>query len=315
VDDRLSNPEHGEPLEQEVNGPAEPRHRSGFAAIIGRPNVGKSTLLNQLLGQKVAIVTPKPQTTRSRILGIKTLPTAQIIFVDTPGLHRPRNLINRRMVEAAEHSVEEADVLLWVIDARDGVTNEDRDIAERLCAEARPVCVVLNKIDIRSSSQLLPLLATLDQILPGRDVVPVSALTGTNVTELLRQIIRMLPEGPQLYDPETFTDQTERMLVQEVVREKVLLQTRQEVPYAIAVTVDKFEEKGSLAVISATIHVERDSQKGILIGQRGTRIKEIGRAARLELEQMLGRRIYLELFVRVQEEWTKREGLLKEFGL
>jgi GTPase len=292
-----------------------PGHRSGFVAIVGRPNVGKSTLLNQLLGQKVAIVTPKPQTTRSRVLGIKTLAAAQIIFIDTPGLHKPRNLINRRMVEAAERALEEADLLLWMVDARDGITHEDRGIADRLRAGTRPVCVVLNKIDLLKSAQLLPLLATLDELLPGRDVVPVSALTAANLEELLRVIVRALPEGPRLYDAETFTDQTERMLVQEVVREKVLLQTRQEVPYAVAVTVDKFEEKGNLAVISATIHVERDSQKGILIGQRGARIKEIGRAARLELEQMLDRRIYLELFVRVQEEWTTRAALLKEFGL
>jgi GTPase len=290
-------------------------YRSGFVAIIGRPNVGKSTLLNQLLGQKVAIVTPKPQTTRGRVLGIKTLATAQIIFIDTPGLHKPRNLINRRMLEAAERALEEADLLLWMVDARDGITREDRDIADRLRAGTRPACVVLNKIDLLKSAQLLPLLATLAELLPGHDVVPVSALTAANLEELLRVIVTALPEGPRLYDAETFTDQTERMLVQEVVREKVLLQTRQEVPYAVAVTVDQFEEKGNLAVISATIHVERDSQKGILIGQRGARIKEIGRAARLELEQMLDRRIYLELFVRVQEEWTTREAMLKEFGL
>ena len=290
-------------------------HRSGFVAIIGRPNVGKSTLLNELLGQKVAIVTPKPQTTRGRILGIKTLPDAQIIFIDTPGLHRPRNLINRRMVEIAERAAEEADLRLWVLDAEEGITAADRAIAERLQREGPPTCVVLNKIDRVGRNALLPLLATVEQLLPGRDVVPVSALRQTNFAELLAQVVRMLPEGPRYYDAEAFTDQTERMLAQEVVREKVLLQTRAEVPYAVAVTVDKFEDKDALAVITATIHVERDSQKAIVIGAGGARIKEIGRAARLELEHMLGRRVYLELFVRVQEEWTKREALLKEFGL
>lgn len=291
------------------------QHRSGFVAIIGRPNVGKSTLLNQLLGQKVAIVTPKPQTTRGRILGIKTLENAQIIFIDTPGLHRPRNLITRRMVEVAERAAEEADLRLWVVDAGEGITAADRMIAERLRAEKAPTCAVLNKIDRVSRNDLLPMLAGLDQILPGRDVVPVSALRRTNFKELLDQIVRLLPEGPRYYDAEEFTDQTERMLAQEVVREKVLLQTRAEIPYAVAVTVDKFEDKGNLAVITASIHVERESQKAIVIGAGGTRIKEIGRAARLELEQMLGRRVYLELFVRVQQEWTKREALLKEFGL
>jgi len=290
-------------------------HRSGFVALLGRPNVGKSTLLNCLLGQKVAIVTPKPQTTRQRILGIKTLPDAQIVFIDTPGLHVPRNLINRRMVQVAQRASEEADLLLWVVDAADGITTGDRKIAERLQSERRPLCVVLNKIDRRTTAELLPLLAGIDQLLPGRDVVPVSAEQGTNIDELINVILRFLPEGPRFYDADAVTDQTERMLAQEAVREQVLLQTRQEIPYAVAVTIDKFEEKQDLAVISATIHVEKDSQKGILIGQRGTRIKEIGQAARLEIERLLDRRVYLELFVRVQEEWTTREALLREFGL
>jgi GTPase len=288
-------------------------HRSGFVAIIGRPNVGKSTLLNQLLGQKVAIVTPKPQTTRGRILGILTQPQAQVIFIDTPGLHRPRNVVNRRMVETAERAAAEADVRLWVVDAAAGITAADRLIADQLKAGAE-TCVALNKIDGLPRNALLPLLATLDEMLPGRHVIPVSALRKTNFKELLAQVARLLPEGPRYYDADVFTDQTERMLAQEVIREKVLLQIEAEVPYAVAVTIDQFEDKGKVAVISATIHVERASQKGILIGAGGRRIKEIGRAARLELEQLLGRRLYLELFVRVQEEWTKRQALLKEFG-
>ena len=292
-----------------------PGHKSGFVALVGRPNVGKSTLLNRLLGQKVAIVTPKPQTTRHRVLGIKTLPAAQIVFVDTPGLHRARSLINRRMVEAAERAAADADILVWVLDATAGVGTPDRDIAERLASERRPVCVALNKIDRVGRPQLLPLLAAVDQVLPRRDVVPVSATKGTNLDALVGVIVRLLPEGPQLYDAETITDQTERALAQELVREQVLLQTREEVPYAVAVEINTFEDKPNVTVISATIHVERNSQKGIVVGERGQRIKEIGRAARLELERVLGRRVYLELFVRVQEEWTQRESLLKEFGL
>jgi GTP-binding protein Era len=292
-----------------------PGHKSGFVAIVGRPNVGKSTLLNEILGQKVAIVTPKPQTTRSRILGIKTLDEAQLIFVDTPGLHRARTLLNRRMVEVAERALQEADEVLWLLDATEGVRGEDRSIAGRLIEAGRPLCIVLNKIDRVGRDHLLPILAEIDRLLPGRDVVPVSARTGANLPELLGQIVRMLPEGPRYYEADTLTDQTERMLVQEVVREQVLLQTRDEVPYAVAVTIDRFEDKGKLAVVSATIHVERASQKGIVIGARGARIKAIGSAARLELERLLGRRLHLELFVRVQEQWTTREALLKEFGL
>ncbi len=292
-----------------------PAHKSGFVALVGRPNVGKSTLLNRLLGQKVAIVTPKPQTTRHRVLGIKTLPDAQIVFVDTPGLHRARSLINRRMVEAAERAAADADILVWVLDATAGLGTADREIAERLAGERRPVCVVLNKIDLVPRPHLLPILAAVDQVLPGRDVVPVSATKGTNLDPLVGVIVRLLPEGPQLYDAETVTDQTERALARELVREQVLLQTREEVPYAVAVEINTFEDKPNVTVISATIHVERKSQKGIVVGERGQRIKEIGRAARLELERVLGRRVYLELFVRVQEEWTQRESLLKEFGL
>ena len=295
--------------------PPELPHRAGFVALVGRPNVGKSTLLNQLLGQKVAIVSPKPQTTRTRILGIKTLPHAQMVFVDTPGLHQARTLLSRRMVDTAQRAADDADLRLYVVDATDGITAGDRHIVALLRQNERPVCVVLNKIDRLQRNALLPLLAGIEQLLPGRDVVPVSALTGTNVPALLEQVVRLLPEGPSYYDAHTSTDQTERMLVQEVVREQILLQLRAEVPYTVAVTVDRFEERRSVTSIAATIHVARDSQKGILVGAGGSRIKEIGRAARIELEQMLGRRLYLELFVRVQEEWTTRLALLKEFGL
>jgi len=288
-------------------------HRSGFVAIVGRPNVGKSTLLNRLLEQKIAIVTPKPQTTRRRILGIKTLPAAQVIFVDTPGLHRPRRMINRRMVEAAEQAMADADLVLWVIDAAGGVTPADREIAARWAASAQPVCVVPNKIDRVAKPALLPLLATIAALLPGRDIVPVSAADGTNCDTLLRQIVDLLPPGPRYYDAETVTDQSVRVLVAELVREKVLLETRQEIPYAVAVTVDAFDEQPHLTRISATIHVERDSQKAIVIGRGGGRIKSIGQAARREIEAMLGRHIFLELFVRVQADWTTRESLVKEF--
>jgi GTP-binding protein Era len=290
-------------------------HRAGYVAIIGRPNVGKSTLINQILGQKIAIVTPKPQTTRGRILGIKTAPHYQVVLIDTPGLHDSPTLLNRRMKEAAESALGDADVVLWVIDTERPLTPADARFAKRLVDENSDVCVALNKIDRKSRADLLPILAAIDALLPGRHVVPVSALDGTNVDELVRQIVEMLPLGPRFYGEEVFTDQTERALVQEVVREKVLLETRHEVPYAVAVTVETFEEKGDLAIVDATIHVERESQKAIIIGAKGVRIKKIGTDARIELEEVLGRRVFLRLFVRVQEKWTTNPARLKEFGL
>jgi GTP-binding protein Era len=290
-------------------------HRSGFVALVGRPNVGKSTLLNQLLGQKVAIVSPKPQTTRHRILGVLNLANAQIAFLDTPGLHRPRSLINKRMVQVAEGAIGEADVVVWVVDGSAQVSQEDEGIARQLLQQARRLCVAVNKIDRVPRPSLLPLLARLSELVPDKDVVPVSAMKGTNVDRLLDQIVALLPLGAPLYDPDTLTDQTERTLVEEAVREQVLLQTRQEVPYAIAVTVEKFEEKEKVTVIHAAVHVERHSQKGIVIGARGNRIKQISQAARQEIEKLLGRRIYLELFVRVQEDWSKDERRLRELGL
>lgn len=290
-------------------------HRSGFIAIVGRPNVGKSTLLNALLGHKVAIVTPKPQTTRGRILGVLTLPEAQVAFVDTPGLHEARSLLNQRMVRRAREAMQEADAVLWVLDASEGVTEEEEAMAGELSKLGERLCVAVNKIDKVRKDELLPILARLDQLLPGVDVIPVSATEGANFPELLRELVRRLPPGPRLFDPDQLTDQTERALAAEVIREKVMLQTHQEVPYAVAVTVDRFEEKENVTVIAATIHVERPSQKPIVIGHKGTRIKAIGQAARRELEELLGRRVYLELFVRVQEGWTKDERRLREFGL
>lgn len=289
-------------------------HRSGYVAIVGRPNVGKSTLLNRILGQKVAIVTPKPQTTRGKILGIKTTPQAQVLFIDTPGLHDSPSLLNQRMMESAEAALSDADVVLWMLDVERSLSVAERRFAARLKERETPVCVALNKIDLKKRAELIPFVAEIAALLPGRDVVPVSAAKGTNVDELLAQLVDMLPVGPRYYDDETLTDQTERMLVQEVVREKVLLLTHHEVPYAVAVTVDAFEEKDDLAVVDATIHVERPSQKAIVIGARGALIKRIGTDARHELEKVLGRRVYLRLFVRVQEKWTANPARIKEFG-
>jgi GTP-binding protein Era len=290
-------------------------HRSGFIAIVGRPNVGKSTLLNRLVGSKVAIVSPKPQTTRRRILGVTTLPDAQLLFYDTAGWHRARSLLNKRMVQDTEGVIADADVVLWVVDALAGLRDDDRYLCDRLRAAGRPTCIAVNKIDRRARAALLPQLAEIGALLPEAEIVPVSALEGENVPKLIEILASLLPEGPRLYDEDTITDQTERKLVEEIIREQIFLQMREEVPYAVGVVIEKFEERDDLAVISAAIHVERKTQKGIVIGAGGARIKEIGRAARLEAEDMLGRRVYLELFVRVNEDWTTDPRRLTEMGL
>jgi len=296
----------------------DPQYRCGFVALVGRPNVGKSTLLNTLVGAKVAIVTPKPQTTRNRIIGIKTLPQAQLIFVDTPGIHRhPGSLLNQRMVEAALYILKETDVVLFLVDAQRGVVPADEEIGQRLSGARVPVVVVVNKIDLISRTALLPLLERLATLLPERDLVPVSALTGENTAELLNTIIAALPVSPALYPSDELTDQSERVLAQEVVREQLFLHTQQEIPYATAVVVEEFSEKPEkqLLLIRAVIYVERSSQRAIIIGDRGSRLKQIGQAARLQLEAFFGCKVFLELFVKVAKGWTNNLAMLKELGL
>ena len=292
-------------------------HRSGFVAIAGRPNVGKSTLLNQLLGEKVAIVTPKPQTTRNRITGIKTAPSYQIIFLDTPGIHRPHSLMNQRMVETALKTLNEVDAVLWLVDVSEGIGSEDERIAGIIRESRATTLILLNKIDLIPKPELLPLMERYAALLPGREIVPISALKGENLTLLLELIEKSLPEGPRYYLEGEVTDQTERFLAAEIIREKIFLLTREEVPYATAVTIEEFVEKRekSLIVIKATIHAERETQKGILIGKKGSMLKEIGRQAREEIELLLGCRIFLELFVRVDKDWTHDPRALRELGL
>ena len=291
--------------------------RSGYVAIIGRPNVGKSTLLNQILGEKVAIVSPKPQTTRNRITGIRTTPTSQIIFLDTPGIHRGHSPMNRRMVDTALQTLDEVDGVLWLLDAHDKIKQEEERIAETLRGVETPVLILINKIDLVSKGKLLPLMERCAQLLPGKEIVPVSALKGEGLDILLNIVERWLPQGEPFFTEGEYTDQSERFLASEVVREKVFLLTREEIPYGVAVTIDEFIEKEekNLIVILATIHTERDSHKGILIGKRGAMLKEIGKQAREELEALLGCRIFLELFVRVDPNWTQNPHLLIEMGL
>lgn len=291
--------------------------RSGYIAIVGRPNVGKSTLLNQLLGTKVAIVTPKPQTTRNRIVGIRTTDRMQMVFLDTPGIHRARNLMNRRMVEVALQTLQEVDAVLWLLDARQRIGPEDESIAQSLRGLECSVVVLLNKIDLVAKSKLLPLIQDCSELLPGKEIVPISALKGENLPVLLELIEKGLPEGPRYFPEGEFTDQTERFIAAEIVREKVFLLTREEIPYGVAVTIDEFTEREEkyLVVIKATVHTEREAHKPILIGKRGALLKEIGQQAREELEKLLGCRIFLELFIRVDRGWTQNPRLLTEMGL
>lgn len=298
--------------------PSDRQYRCGFVALVGRPNVGKSTLLNLLVGAKVAIVSPKPQTTRTRLLGIKTTPSAQLIFVDTPGLHQHAgSLLNKRMVESALMALQDTDVAVFLVDAQRGLTPDDETIAQRLAELRAPVIVGVNKIDLLPRSMVLPLLERLAGLLPERELVPISARSGENTDELLNTIIAALPISPALYPDDELTDQSERVIAQEMVREQLFLQTHHEVPYATAVVVEEFREREdkALLTIRAVIYVERPSQRAILIGERGARLKEIGQRAREQLQAFFGCKIYLELFVKVMKGWTNSSRILTELGL
>ena len=287
-------------------------HRAGFAAIVGRPNVGKSTLLNRLLGQKVAIVSSKPQTTRTRILGVLTRPEAQLALLDTPGLHTAKGGLNARMVQQALQTLSDADMALFLIEA--GPPNIDsatRKALDQVKAARKPVLLIINKIDTVKKQDLLPLIERWKDEHAWTEVYPLSALTGDNVEGFVEALIRHLPEGPALFPSETWTDVPERELCAEFVREQVLKQTEQEVPYSCAVVIDQFDEverevgPRGLTRILATLLVERDSQKAIIIGKGGARLKEIGSRSRHEMERLLGCKVYLQLHVRVEPGWTQ----------
>lgn len=290
--------------------------RSGFATIIGRPNVGKSTLLNSLIGQKIVIMSDKPQTTRNKIQGVLTRKDAQIVFLDTPGIHKPRHRLGERLNEMAKSTLAEVEAILFVADAEAGLGVGDEYIIDELQGTKTPVFLVLNKIDRVDRQKIAELSATYLKLFPFREVVPISALTGENVPQLVEKIVAVLPEGPQYYPEDMITDQPEQFLVAEIVREKVLHLTRDEVPHSIAVVIEEMKprEGRKLVYIRAVIYCERESQKGILIGGGGGMLKEVGRLAREELEPILGTRIYLELWVKVKKDWRNREQLLREFG-
>ncbi len=295
------------------------QHKAGFVAIVGAPNAGKSTLLNYILGEKVAAVTSKPQTTRHRILGVHTLEDAQIIFWDTPGLHDPAAaLLNREMMNRALAALADADLIVWVVDAeRRGANHKTAlELLQSHVQNNGPApLVALNKIDLEPDKRkLLPLTQEVVEALPALTVVPISAQTGDGVSILLEEITARLPENPPFYPEDTLTDQPERLIAAEMVREAVFKLTNQEIPYATAVTVDTFKEETKLISIEATIHVERDSQKGVIIGKGGERLKSIGQMARLNIERMVGTKVFLKLFVRTTRDWTKKRSSILEFG-
>jgi GTP-binding protein Era len=292
-------------------------HRAGFVAVAGRTNVGKSTLVNLLVGHKVAIVTPRPQTTRRRILGIRSDADAQILLIDMPGLHEAKKQLNQRMVRVARRAIAEGEVIVAVVEAGSHLNPGDRAVLADIRALGRPTIVAINKVDRVAREQLLPLIEEINAGFPGAEIVPLSALTGENADELLLTIKRMLPLSPPLMAPDEYTDQTERMLAEEIIREKIFLKMRQEIPFSTAVRVENFEDDAErgLKRIGATVVVDRESHKGMLIGAGGRTLKEIGTAARLELEQMLGARVFLQVIVKVELDWTRDPRKLAEFGL
>ncbi|HXH08128.1 MAG TPA: GTPase Era [Vicinamibacterales bacterium] len=289
--------------------------RSGFVSLVGRPNAGKSTLLNRLVGAKVAIVSDKPQTTRNRILAVRNRPDSQIVFLDTPGIHRPLHRMNVRMVDAALETLREVDVLVLVKDASEPVGRGDRFVLDLVRRASMPVLLALNKIDRIAKPTLLPLIDFYRREHAFAEIVPISALTGDGVDRLEALIVQHLPEGERLYPEDFLTDQPERVMIAEIIREKLLARTGAELPFTTAVAVDHLEEQARVLRIYATILVERESQKPIVIGRAGDRIKQIGTEARLELEALLNTRIFLDLRVKVRADWREDERLLDELGV
>lgn len=293
-----------------------PKFKSGFVSIIGRPNVGKSTLLNFILGEKLAIISPKPQTTRNRILGIKNYPEGQIIFLDTPGIHQSSRKLNQAMVKTALATYKEVDVICFLIEANRPYHEENDFILKTLAKVEKPVFLVINKIDLVPKGDLLPIMERYSSLRSFEQIIPISALLGEGVDILIKELLQILQEGPKYFPEDMITDLPERFLVAELIREKILQLTREEIPYATAVVVEEFKEKAdkNLIVIKATIQVERDSQKGIIIGEKGRMLKEIGQRARAEIEALLGTKVFLELWVKVEKNWRDDARALRRLG-
>ena len=288
--------------------------RSGFATLIGRPNVGKSTLMNYLIGQKIAITSNKPQTTRNRIQTVLTTEEGQIVFVDTPGIHKAKNKLGEYMVNIAERTLNEVDVVLWLVEPTTFIGAGEKHIADQLQKVHTPVILVINKVDMVKREEVLPAIAAYKDLYEFAEIVPVSARSGENTDELLRVIMKYLPYGPQFYDEDTITDQPERQIVAELIREKALHCLNEEIPHGIAVTIESMKKNRKVMHIDATIICERDSHKGIIIGKQGNMLKKIGSTARYEIEKMLGCQVNLKLWVKVKKDWRDSEYLMKNFG-
>lgn len=290
--------------------------KSGFVSIIGRPNVGKSTFLNYVIGQKIAIMSDKPQTTRNKVQGVLTEEDSQVIFIDTPGIHKPKHKLGDFMMKVAQNTLKEVDVILFMVNAMEGYGRGDEFIIEKLQHVNTPVILVINKIDQIHPDELLPIIEKYQSLYQFTEIVPISALQGNNVSKLLEQIKANLNEGPQYYPADQVTDHPEHFIVSELIREKALQLTREEIPHSIAVVIDVMKKRpdGNLIDVNATIIVERDSQKGIVIGKQGSMLKEIGKRARIDIEALLGSKVYLEIWVKVQKDWRNKASQLRDFG-
>ncbi len=289
-------------------------YKSGFCAIIGMPNVGKSTLLNTIAGQKIAIISDKPQTTRNKILAIHSTPTEQIIFTDTPGIHDPHNKLGEFMVKAAEDSMRDTDVVVFVVDATRGIRKKEREIAQSINSIGVPAVLVINKIDLIEKEDLLPMIADFSSIADFEDIIPISAKTNDGVDRLLSIIRAYLEEGPMFYDEDAVTDQPERAIAAEIIREKMLWLLEEEIPHGIAIEITAMKEKKNITAIHANIYCERKSHKGIIIGKHGEMLKKIGTLAREDIEKMLDKKVYLELWVKIKDDWRNSDFLIRNFG-
>jgi GTPase len=301
-------------IENTINKSKE-QYKAGYASIFGRPNVGKSTFLNQVLGFKLSIISPKPQTTRHRILGIHSAENAQIIFLDTPGLLKPRYQLQKAMMRAVEAAIEDANVILYMVEAGEILDSVDREYLLKFKEKNIPILILLNKIDLVQKNKVLPLIEKISKKIKPDAIIPISALKNDGINEVIFEIIKRLPESPPYYPEDLLTEHPERFIVSEIIREKIFYHFGEEIPYSTTVVIDDYKErKGRKVLIRATIITERDSQKGILIGKKGAALKKIGALARVDIEKFLNRDVYLELWVKVREKWRKNEDALREFG-
>lgn len=290
------------------------KHVSGFVSLIGRPNVGKSTLLNTILGEKISIVTDKIQTTRQTVQGIITKKDMQVVFLDTPGFHKPKHKLGNIMVQQALQTLQDVDLILFMINAKEGMGRGDQFIINRLRNIKKTIFLVINKIDLVHPDDLLPLIDTYIKMMDFTEVIPISAKTENNLDTLMSVIKDYLPEGPRYYSEEDLTNQSQRFIFSEYIREKILYHTEEEVPHSVNVLIDTYEDKNNSVYIQASIIVERPSQKGIIIGKRGSMLKKVGKEARLDIEQFLNKKVYLDLWVRVEKDWRNKKRLLADYG-